>query len=325
MLRKSILILTVLTLAVGALITEPNRPAAARTGRTSAVKIGLVDSLLRDRPEHLVQLGMKPFRSYLEKQTACHGEVVAGGSPLALGRKIKEGKLDLGVFHGIEFAWAHEKYPTLKPLVLILKRHKDVHALLVVRRDCNVKGCDDLQGKLVALPHGCREDCRLFLERRCAKADTPAAKFYAKIITPADGMDALDAVFDNEVHAAVIEDVVWEDYRKLKPARSGHLKALLESESFPCGVLAYQPRNLSAAQVKRIRNALVNAKSNSRGQQMLRILGLTGFQPAPPNFCEGLAEIAKAYPCPASSGPAGFTPVSGRPPAPSGKLHTPAQ
>jgi hypothetical protein len=39
------------------------------------------------------------------------GELVPCGDADNLGRQLMDDKVQLGVFHGIEFAWARQKYP----------------------------------------------------------------------------------------------------------------------------------------------------------------------------------------------------------------------
>ena len=52
---------------------------------------------------------MKPFKTLMEEQTGVQGTVVNGTDYDALGRQIMEESIQVGVFHGFEFAWAKEK------------------------------------------------------------------------------------------------------------------------------------------------------------------------------------------------------------------------
>ncbi len=57
-----------------------------------------------------MQVIMRPFKSLLETQTGMTGQLVSGGDAQHLGQHLKEGDIHLGVFHGVEFAWAKAKF-----------------------------------------------------------------------------------------------------------------------------------------------------------------------------------------------------------------------
>jgi ABC-type phosphate/phosphonate transport system substrate-binding protein len=271
---------------------------AGEDARPSTVRIGLVSSLFRDTPEPIVQIAMRPFKSILEAQTGVTGQIVAGGGAVELGGQLKDDQVQLAVFHGIEFAWARQKQPTLKPLLIAVNRYHDLHALLVVRKDGKAAGCDDLKGQAVALPRLSREHCHLFLERRCTPADSTPDKNFSKVTSPSTAEDALDDVVDDEVQAAVIDAVDLEAYQKSKPGRAARLKTLLKSESFPCAVIAYNPGALSDAMLQRFRDGMINANDSERGKQLLKLCRITGFEDVPADYEELLTDIAKAYPPP---------------------------
>src|SRR5258708_1343500 len=109
-----------------------------------AVRIGVVGSLFRDTPEPMVQPLMRPFKSLMGAQTGLTGQVVSGGDAESLGGQLAKDKVQLGVFHGFEFAWARLKHPALKPLMIVVNQHRTQKAHLVVRADSTVAGFADL-------------------------------------------------------------------------------------------------------------------------------------------------------------------------------------
>src|SRR5712664_126336 len=66
------------------------------------IRIGLVDSLFRDMPQLMVQVVMEPFSALMEAQTGLKGQLVTAGDALDLGQRLKENKVQLAVFHGVE-------------------------------------------------------------------------------------------------------------------------------------------------------------------------------------------------------------------------------
>jgi len=267
----------------------------------SSVRIGVVSSLFRDTPEPMIQTVMRPFKSLMEAQTGLTGQVLPGGDAESLGGQLVKDKVQLGVFHGFEFAWARLKYPALKPLMIVINQHRSQKAHLVVRADSTITSFADLQGKLVALPRFSKEHCRLFMERRCESCGQTAERHFGQITTPADAEDALDNVIDGTVQAAVVDTVALECYEKRKPGRFAKVNTALESEPFPAGVIAYRPGALDDDTLKRFREGMISANQTRRGQQLLTMCRVTGFEHVPEDFDQALADIVKAYPPPAAS------------------------
>jgi ABC-type phosphate/phosphonate transport system substrate-binding protein len=275
------------------------RPGGAEEARAAAVRIGLIGTLFRDTPEPIVQVMVKPFKSLLESQTGVTGQVMVGGDAESLGQQLKDDKIQLGVFHGIELAWARQKNPSLKPLLIAVNRHRFLRALLVVRQDSKAACCGDLQGQALAMPRLSREHCRLFLERRCCKADETLENSFKPLTITIDPEEALDAVVDGTARAAVVDEVELEAYQKLKPGRYAKLKKLLESERFPCAVVAYNDGRLPESQLKMFRDGMIASKNNRRGKDLLELCRITGFEAIPADYEQTLTDIVKAYPLPA--------------------------
>ncbi len=270
----------------------------AQAANPAPVRIGLVQTLFRDVPDFLIPLGLRPMKVLMESQTGVSGDLVPAGDADHLARQLKDNDMQLGVFHGVEFAWVHEKYPTLRPLVIGVNEHPYVRALLVVRADCSCTAAAGLQGKVMALPRMSREHCRLFLQCRCCGADQAPEKFFGRVATPANVEDALDDVVDDNAQAAVVDEVEYNAYGKDKPGRGGRLKVLQASESFPCAVIAYQPGALPQKQLDAFRDGLLKAHDNPDARPLLQANHMTGFEAVPADYEKELNDILKAYPPP---------------------------
>jgi ABC-type phosphate/phosphonate transport system substrate-binding protein len=273
-------------------------PGGAEEAKPAAVRVGLVATLFRDTPEPLLQIVMKPLKSLIEAQTGVTGQIVPGGDAENLGQQLNDDKVQLAVFHGVEFAWARLKNPRLQPLLIAINQYRSLRAILVVRQDSKATCCAELQGQALAVPRLSREHCRLFVERRCCKpGETPEQTFKPYTLS-ADPEDALEAVIEGTTQAAVVDEVELDAYRKLKPGRCAKLKKLLESERFPCAVVAYKPGRLPEDQLKVFRDGMIASKTNRRGRELLELCRITGFEAVPPDYEQMLADIAKAYPPP---------------------------
>src|SRR5262245_20135138 len=207
----------------------------AEEGDARDIRIGLVRTLFRDTPPSLVQVLSQPLKALMQSQTGMTGELSIAGDAFALSKKLKEHKVQLGVFHGFEFAWARQRNPGLKPLVVVVSHHRELHAHLVVRKDSSASGCGGLKGKVVAIPQGSREHCHLYLERRCPGGGIEPKSFFSEITRPSSSEDALDDVIDGTVQAAIVDRFALDQFQHDKPARSNRLRVLQQSEMFPTG------------------------------------------------------------------------------------------
>jgi len=264
------------------------------------VEIGLCASLFRDVPDSVLETMSKPFGIVMASQTGMMGHLSKAGDALDLGKQLNEQKVHLGIFHGYEFAWAREKYPDLKPLVIAVNTNRHLRALLVVRSDSEAANFGDMRDKTLNMPRGNRGHCYLFLEQRCNQAgDCAAAEHLSKITTGANAEEALDEVVDGTVDATIVDRVALDVYKRRKPGRYAELKVAVESEVFPAGVVAYRPGTIEEKALNRFRDGLVNCQKTILGRQLLTMWKLTAFEPIPDDYDKTLTDIAKAYPPPA--------------------------
>jgi ABC-type phosphate/phosphonate transport system substrate-binding protein len=242
---------------------------------------------------------MKPFKTVLEAQLGVTGQLVVGGDADDMGKRLKEDDVQLAVFHGVELAWARQKHPGLKPLLIAVNQKRFLRAVVVVRGDSKAAALSDLQGQALALPKRSREHCRLFVERRCVAPGSTPEKFYSQVTAPRDHVDAIDDVIDGAAAAAVLDEVDLEAYRRDYPERAQKVRALAESERFPCAAIAYVPGALDEGQVERFKSGLIDSRGNKSMQSLLKLARITGFEAVPEGYEQMLDEVAKAYPAPA--------------------------
>jgi ABC-type phosphate/phosphonate transport system substrate-binding protein len=286
-----------LTTAVVAVSAGEERASAPRT-----IRIGMVGSLFRDIPDPMIRVLMQPFGALMQTQTGVSGEIVKVGNAEKLGQELSTDQVELGVFHGFEFAWARQKHPELQPLMIAVNQQQHLRALLVVQKESGASAWADLQGKRLALPRGTREHCRLFLDRHCQQLGCAPAQFFSEIATPDNMEEALDKVVDDVVQAAVVDGLSLERYQRRKPGRFARLKTLAQSEVFPAAVVAYRPGAIDEELLQRFRKGMLNAQETALGRQLLTLWKLTGFEAVPGDYEKTLKAIAKAYPPPTGQG-----------------------
>jgi ABC-type phosphate/phosphonate transport system substrate-binding protein len=273
--------------------------ALAGENNEAGVRIGMVNSLFRDVPEATLSAMMKPFSSVMEAQTGVRGELIPGGEMNVLGDQMAADKIQLGVFHGIEFAWVRLKHPELKPLAIAVNQNRHVRALLVVRVDNPAADALQLHDQVLAMPQQSKLHCHLFADKCCDASHKRACQFFSKVATPANAEEALDDVVDKEVSAVIVDAVAFESFKRRKPGRAAKLRIVLTSDVFPTAVIAYKPGAVDEATAAKFRDGLLGASHSILGRQMLTLWKLTGFEAIPNDYEATLSDIVKAYPPPA--------------------------
>jgi ABC-type phosphate/phosphonate transport system substrate-binding protein len=288
-------ILGALALA-GALVTGLLPAAADRSARRHAIRIGLIGTLFRNMPESMARASQGPFRALLLSQTGLRGDLVTLADAFTLGEQLSCNKLQVGVFHGFEFAWARQKYPRLRPLMIAINHQRYLFAHIMARKDSEVTSLQGLQGKAVAVPYRSREHCLLYLERCCQAWGKDPPAYFSRVTTPTSVEDALEEVRDGTVEAALVDGVALECYKRSKPKCFARLKEVQRSPVFPAAVIAYHAGGLDAATLRRFRTGLVNANKTAFGRQLLTLWKMTGFEPIPADYEQLLIDVAKNFP-----------------------------
>jgi len=271
------------TILFGSLIASTARGEEAAK-RIEPVRIGFASSLARDTPEAIVQIILEPFASLMESQTGVPGQLVLGGDVHNLTQRLKANQFQLGLFQGVEFAWAQQACPELKPLMIAVNKQRHLQACIVVRRDSTATSVDDLRQQEVALPRHSREHCHLFWQRCCRERGQDAEHFFAHVVTPRGVELALDDVVRGKVQAAVVDCYGLECYQHDKPGCFERLRTVKVSELFPASVVVYYPGRLSAATLERMKGGMARANETAIGRQLLAAVRWTGFESVPAVF-----------------------------------------
>lgn len=279
------------------------------------LKMGMLQGMFRDVKPAMVQALSKPFRELMLKQTGFSGDVEICSDALCLTEKMKDKSLQIGVFHGFEFAWAKSRCDDLVPLIVTRPPGGKVQAVVVVQKDSPYKTLADLKDEPVTLPRGSKAHSVAFLEKLRAGFEKGTAKPETKLTMTAE--DVLTGVVVGEVTAALVDVCALEGYRNLQPGAVKQLKILHESEHFPAAVVAYRKGMITEAQAGRIREGLADAEKTPSGKLLMTLWNLQGFEVPPVGYQAQLDTILKAYPCPAPAQkePTDVRTVGGRAPA----------
>ena len=267
-------------------------PIPAGEEPVKPIEFGVVKSLAHDQPKAL-EYGLG---SFLKNQTGVDSRVSVAGDALQLGKLMKENRYQLGFFHGIEFAWAQKKYPDLRPLVMVVSKYRQWHALVIVKKN-SAASFAMLKGKELVLPERNKPHCQLFLDKLCRQSGGSEA-FFGRISHTSGIADALDTVLLNKAQATIVDDLGWEYYQDLKPGCHARLQVLEKSELFPAGLIAFRQGGIDKAICERFRERLLHSGKTTQSREFMALLGITAFEPAPADFDRSLAKILETYPEP---------------------------
>jgi ABC-type phosphate/phosphonate transport system substrate-binding protein len=258
----------------------------------------MLATMFRHAKPEVFNVVAKPFRSLVEAQTGLKSELQLVPTADELWQKMDAGTIQIGMYHGFEFAWVRLKQSALRPLMIVAPE-RPIRAFLVVPGNSPATGFADLNGKTVALPTGSRAHVRLYLKRSCEALGRPPKSFFARIATPKTTEDALHDVADaKEVNAAVVDESAIECFKERNPGRAKRIKVIAESEVFPPSVVAYREGSLNADVLRRFRDGMSHAHTTALGRQLLSLWLMTRFEPIPADYPKALSDIAAAYPPP---------------------------
>jgi len=264
--------------------------------QSGMLRIGSSGTLTGGAPGTKEIAALKTLQTFIKDETGLSNEILRQKNWQELAAKLAKGELQLGVFQGYEYAWAQEKYPELKPLAVAVNVYLYPVAYVVTRKDDPANDFAGLKGKTLAIPVTGQPFLRLYIDRQCEAMGAPANSLFAKITSPDNIEDAIDDVVDGKVSAVAVDRPALEGYKRRKPGRFNQLRPVAHSEKFPPPVVAYYNANLDEGTLERFRSGLINANKKEKGEMMLTLFHLSGFNPVPPDFGKVLAEMRKTYP-----------------------------
>lgn len=277
------------------------------------LKMGMIQGMFRDVKPAMVQALSKPFRELMLKQTGYTGDVEICADALGLTEKMKDKSVQIGVFHGFEFAWAQTKCDDLIPLIVTRPPGGKVQAMVVVQKDSPYKTLADLKDERVTLPRGAKAHSVAFLDKLRTGVDKGTAKPETKLAMTTE--DLLTGVVTGDVTAALVDVCALDGYKNLQPGAVKQLRILHESEDFPAAVVAYRKGAISEAEATRIRGGLANAEKTPSGKLLMTLWNLQGFEAPPVGYQAQLDAILKAYPCPTAKEASTLRTVGGERPS----------
>ena len=273
------------------------RDCEAGTGAES-LRVAVGDSYFHDMSMGLIKNVTEPFGDVMRETSGLKGDMVTGGDTFAVAAQLNDNKVQLAVFHGLEYAWAKQKFADLRPLMIAIKE-LPIRAYVIARKESNLGAFGDLKGKDIAIPKRTKEHCRYFLDQEARKAGlkTPKA-YFGRTVTGLTVEGAFDELAAGKVHAVLTDENGLEFYKDLKPGVFARFKPVAKSDLFPPDVIAYRKGKLDAKTQTRIRDGLLSAEKTDSGKEMMKTWSIVSFQPVPKDFDQVMDESLKKFPPP---------------------------
>ena len=276
--------------------------ANGEQGKTKLLHIGVTGALESGRNPAEKKAALATLKKFIETETGFANEIVEEKDWQTLAEQLANGRIQLGALHGFEFAWAKQRYPALQLLALAVNGHTYLETYLVVRKDSKATNFAGLQGQSIAmLGHSHGAFARLYVDRECQANNKKPKDFFSKIVIKDNVEDILDDVVDGTEQAAVVERIGLEAYKRRKPGRFNRLKEIAKSPQVVPALIAYYDNKLDAATLARFRKGMLSANQKEKGQTLLTMFRLTGFEAVPADFKEKLLETQKAFPAPSAA------------------------
>jgi len=266
------------------------------------VRIGFPEALFKDVPKPLINAAVGPFQKMIQKQIHMSGSMKICQDYAELADDIKNGKVDIGVFHGFEFAWVKNN-PAFVPLVITNPSCGKVQACLVVHANCKAKSPQQLKGACVGVPKGTKAHCTMYLKHLqentdIADGDCCPMPWKAEGLTP---HEVLDEVVCGKCEAALVDIAHFETYQRFSPGLGRQLKILAESDLLPPAVVVCRKGALSSTQVQNVRDGLLNCHKTASGRAFTMFWQLDGFREVTPGYLQLLERCLKEYPAPSAA------------------------
>jgi ABC-type phosphate/phosphonate transport system substrate-binding protein len=286
--------------ALMAVLAIPGAVARGQQPRIDVLHIGATGTLTGNADSQEGKGAVETLRRFIKDETSFSNDIVGQKDWQELADRMRKGELHVGVFQGYEFAWAQEKHSDLKPLALAVNGRRYPVAHVLAQRDNTARDFAGLKGQSLCLPVTNQKFLRLFVDRQSEANGKKADAFFAKISTPDNVEDALDDVIDGKVQAVAVDGAGFEAYQRRKPGRARQLKEVARSEPFPPAVVAYYGSTLDEATRRLFKDGLLGAAKKEKGEMLLTLSRLTGFEDIPEDLAKVLGETRKAYPPPGS-------------------------
>ena len=264
--------------------------------KAKELRIGLLKPMFKDVSQTLINAAAKPFQAMIQKKTGLHASLTMHPDYKDLANAIKDGKVDVAVFHGYEYAWVKDT-PGLAPLVAAVPNCGKVQACLVVNKESEAKTPACLKGQCVLVPKGTKAHCTMFLGH--VRGPLPDDCCCPTLRQDLSIEDALGAIAKpGGADAALVDISSLKSLEQNFPGCFRALKVLDQSVELPPALVVYREGALDAKTVKELKDGLMNCSKTPEGYAFTVFWQLKGFAEVSTEYNALVKKCLAAYPVP---------------------------
>ena len=240
-------------------------PVESHQRKDNILHIGSSSSMTSSSSNVKEDDALETLRTVIKDETGMENKIVNEKNWQAVVDKLVKQELQIGVLQGYEFAWAQEKEPRLAAM-LAVKVNRYPAAFVLVKSNNKASDFAGLEGQSLSIPSTSKGFPTLFVEREALAKGKKLDAFFSKIVTPEEPEDAIDDVVDGVVQVAVVDQPVFDAFKRRKPGRFAKLRTVARSQPFPPPVIVYKDKDLDDATLEKFRNGQ-SASTKERGQK----------------------------------------------------------
>lgn len=208
--------------------------------------------------------------------------------------QVQRGEIHLVTLPAMEFIAQRKSLKVVPAYIAANKCGKDMHNLLIVRRDSGLKSIHDLKGKIIGMLPATKNEASiiwinvLFLK----ESGGSAAKLPARIKESSKPAQALMGVFFKQFDGAVVTRGSYETCRMLNPQLGHDLTIIAESASL-AGDISCLPHNIGPQLKQAMDRAAISLHASTVGKQITTLFQIDRVIPFKPDHLAGLEELLR--------------------------------
>jgi len=148
---------------------------------------------------------------------------------------------------------------------------------LIVRTDSNIHRWEELAGKTIAIADPLSSTGELYLDYMLQSAGRDPRTFFGRVLYTYSHDASLLAVTRDLVHAASVDNLIWEKLDRSDPLIRGRTRVIHRSPSLGMDPVVARA-DLSSELRRQLREALVGMARDDEGRRILAGIGIDGFR-----------------------------------------------
>lgn len=166
------------------------------------------------------------------------------------------------------------------------------YSYIIVPKNSNAKGLDDLRGKSFAFSDPLSNTGKLVPEYLLSRRGESSKTFFSKTVFSGSHDKSILAVAERMADGAAVDSLIWEYLDRIKPELTAKTRILLKSEPYSIPPFVVHP-SLDPALKEKLRTIVLNAHTKSEGRELLAKMMIEQFVPIADRDYDSIREMKK--------------------------------